>query len=103
MKYVRSARKGTIIKVPYNMISLILKTDLYKETIIPVKMEIGTFIGTCGFFLVLFLLYSRTFPVIAQAELKTIVKSSSTKYNKNLQYLDKKELSAIKKIKRKRK
>jgi molybdopterin-containing oxidoreductase family membrane subunit len=28
------------------------------------------FIGTIGFFFVLFLLYSRTFPVIAQAEIK---------------------------------
>ncbi len=67
----------------------------------PTFVEIGTFVGTCGFFLVLFLLYSRTFPVIAQAELKTIVKSSSTKYNKNLQYLDKEELVKLKKIKKK--
>jgi molybdopterin-containing oxidoreductase family membrane subunit len=32
--------------------------------------DIGIFIGTIGFFFVLFLLYSRTFPVIAQAEVK---------------------------------
>ena len=49
----------------------------------PSFVDIGIFVGTCGFFLVLFLLYARTFPVIAQAELKTIVKTSSSKYNKN--------------------
>ena len=48
----------------------------------PTYIEIGTFIGTCGFFLVLFLLYARTFPVIAQAEVKTILKSSGEKYKK---------------------
>ena len=48
---------------------------------IPIK-KIGIFIGTIGFFMVLFLLYSRTFPVIAQAELKTILKSSGDNYKK---------------------
>ncbi|MBJ60155.1 MAG: hydrogenase [Flavobacteriales bacterium] len=46
----------------------------------PTFVDIGIFVGSIGFFFVLFLLYSRTFPVIAQAELKTIVKSSSEKY-----------------------
>ena len=46
-------------------------------------VDLGIFIGTIGFFLVLFLIYARTFPVIAQAELKTIVKTKSSKYNKN--------------------
>jgi molybdopterin-containing oxidoreductase family membrane subunit len=32
----------------------------------PTFVDIGIFIGTIGFFFVLFLLYSRTFPVIAQ-------------------------------------
>jgi molybdopterin-containing oxidoreductase family membrane subunit len=32
------------------------------------------FLGTIGFFLFCFLLYARTFPVIAQAEVKTILK-----------------------------
>ena len=41
---------------------------------------LSIYIGTIGFFMVLFLLYSRTFPVIAQAELKTILKSSSDTY-----------------------
>ena len=46
----------------------------------PTFVDIGIYIGTIGFFMVLFLLYSRTFPVIAQAELKTILKSSSDTY-----------------------
>ena len=46
----------------------------------PTFVDIGIFIGTIGFFFVLFLLYSRTFPVIAQAEVKTILKSSGEKY-----------------------
>ncbi len=48
----------------------------------PTFVDIGIFIGTIGFFMVLFLLYSRTFPVIAQAELKTILKSSGDNYKK---------------------
>ena len=48
----------------------------------PTFVDIGIFIGTIGFFFVLFLLYSRTFPVIAQAEVKTILKSSGEKYKK---------------------
>ena len=42
----------------------------------PTFVDIGIFLGTIGFFFVLFLLYARTFPVIAQADLKTILKSS---------------------------
>ncbi|QFZ54244.1 molybdopterin oxidoreductase [Oceanihabitans sp. IOP_32] len=46
----------------------------------PTFVDIGTFIGTIGFFFVLFLLYARTFPIIAQAEVKTILKSSGQYY-----------------------
>jgi Ni/Fe-hydrogenase subunit HybB-like protein len=42
----------------------------------PSFVEVGIFVGTIGFFFTLFLLYARTFPVIAQAELKTILKTS---------------------------
>ncbi|NKI30642.1 NrfD/PsrC family molybdoenzyme membrane anchor subunit [Croceivirga thetidis] len=49
----------------------------------PTFVDIGIFIGTIGFFFVLFLLYSRTFPVIAQAEVKSILKSSGQRF-KNL-------------------
>ena len=48
----------------------------------PTFVDIGIFIGTIGFFFVLFLLYSRTFPVIAQAEVKSILKSSGDRYKK---------------------
>ncbi len=48
----------------------------------PTFVDIGIFIGTIGFFFVLFLLYARSFPVIAQAEVKTILKASSAKYKK---------------------
>ena len=46
----------------------------------PTFVDIGIFIGTIGFFFVLFLLYARTFPVIAQAEVKSILKSSGSKF-----------------------
>jgi molybdopterin-containing oxidoreductase family membrane subunit len=46
----------------------------------PTFVDIGIFIGTVGFFFVLFLLYARTFPVIAQAEIKTIMKGSGAGY-----------------------
>jgi molybdopterin-containing oxidoreductase family membrane subunit len=48
----------------------------------PTFVDIGIFIGTIGFFFTLFLLYARTFPVIAQAEVKSILKSSGEKYKK---------------------
>ena len=48
----------------------------------PTFVDIAIFIGTIGFFFVLFLLYARTFPVIAQAELKSILKSSGDNYKK---------------------
>jgi len=49
----------------------------------PTFVDIGIYIGTIGFFFVLFLLYARTFPVIAQAELKTILKSSGESFKKH--------------------
>ena len=50
----------------------------------PTWIEVGIFIGTIGFFFTAFLTFSRVFPVIAQSELKTIMKSSSKMYkNKN--------------------
>jgi molybdopterin-containing oxidoreductase family membrane subunit len=48
----------------------------------PTFVDIGIFIGTIGFFFTLFLLYARTFPVIAQAEVKSILKKSGEKYKK---------------------
>jgi Ni/Fe-hydrogenase subunit HybB-like protein len=49
----------------------------------PSFVDVGFFVGTIGFFFVLFLLYSRTFPVIAQAEMKTIVKTSGSQHKKH--------------------
>jgi len=48
----------------------------------PTFVDIGIFLGTIGFFFVLFLMYARTFPVVAQAEMKTILKSSGSEYKK---------------------
>ncbi len=48
----------------------------------PTFVDIGIFIGTVGFFFLLFLMYARTFPVIAQAEVKTILKSSGERYKR---------------------
>lgn len=48
----------------------------------PTFIDIGIFLGTNGFFVFLYLLYVKSFPVIAQAELKTILKSSGDNYKK---------------------
>ncbi len=48
----------------------------------PTFVDVGIFLGTFGFFFVLFLLYARTFPVIAQAEVKSILKSSGDNYKR---------------------
>ena len=46
------------------------------NTYTPSFIDIGIFIGTMGMFGTFFLLFTRFFPVIAQSELKTILKSS---------------------------
>ena len=48
----------------------------------PTFIDIGIFIGTIGMFFTFFLLFARFFPVIAQSELKSIVKSSGSEYKK---------------------
>ncbi len=52
------------------------------NTYTPSFIDVGIFVGTIGMFFVLFLLYSRTFPVIAQAELKSILKASGESQKK---------------------
>jgi len=52
------------------------------NTYSPSFIDVGIFVGTIGMFFTLFLLYSRTFPVIAQAELKSILKSSGEAHKK---------------------
>ncbi len=46
----------------------------------PTWVEVGIFVGTLGFFFTAFLTFARVFPVIAQSELKTIMKISSKAY-----------------------
>jgi molybdopterin-containing oxidoreductase family membrane subunit len=46
------------------------------STYTPSFIDVGIFVGTIGMFGMFFLLFSRYFPVIAQAELKTILKAS---------------------------
>ncbi len=48
----------------------------------PTYIEVGIFIGTIGLFFTCFLIFSRVFPVIAIAELKTIIKRTSNQYKK---------------------
>src|SRR5690606_27128158 len=49
----------------------------------PTFVDIGIYIGTIGFFFVLFLLYSRSFPVVSQAEVKTILKTSGDNHKRD--------------------
>lgn len=46
----------------------------------PTWVDIGVFVGTIGIFFVLFLMFTRFFPVLALNELKTILKSSGESY-----------------------
>jgi molybdopterin-containing oxidoreductase family membrane subunit len=48
----------------------------------PTFVDVGIFVGTIGFFFVLFLLYARTFPVVAQAEVKSILRSSGDNFKR---------------------
>ena len=50
----------------------------------PTFVDVSIYLGTIGFFFVLFLLYARTFPVVAQAEIKSILKSSGSNYKRAL-------------------
>ncbi|MFA8434505.1 MAG: NrfD/PsrC family molybdoenzyme membrane anchor subunit [Marinifilaceae bacterium] len=49
--------------------------SMYKPTLV----EVGIFIGTLGIFFTCFLLFIRVFPVIAIAEVKSVLKSSGEK------------------------
>ena len=52
----------------------------------PTFVDIGIFVGTIGMFFTFFLLFARFFPVIAQSELKSIVKSSGSEWKKKGQH-----------------
>ena len=47
----------------------------------PTWVEIGLFVGTIGLFFTLFLLFTRVAPVVAIAEVKSILKSSGDQYS----------------------
>jgi len=49
----------------------------------PTFIDIGLYIGTIGIFFTLFLLFARAFPVIAQAETKSILKLAGSQYYNN--------------------
>ena len=51
----------------------------------PTFVDIGLFLGTIGIFFVLFLLYSRVFPVLALNEVKTILRTTGESQLKQLQ------------------
>jgi molybdopterin-containing oxidoreductase family membrane subunit len=48
----------------------------------PTWVDVGIFIGTLGIFFTLYLLFSRSFPVIAIAETKSILKQSGDGWKK---------------------
>jgi molybdopterin-containing oxidoreductase family membrane subunit len=47
---------------------------------VPTWVEIGLFVGTMGLFFTLFLVFTRVAPVIAVAEVKSILKSAGDQY-----------------------
>jgi molybdopterin-containing oxidoreductase family membrane subunit len=47
---------------------------------VPTWVEIGIFLGTIGLFFTLYLIFVRTAPVVAVAEVKSILKSSGDQY-----------------------
>tara|TARA_Y100000385_G_C13061670_1_gene624715 strand:+ start:97 stop:1563 length:1467 start_codon:yes stop_codon:yes gene_type:complete len=49
---------------------------------VPTWVEIGIFLGTLGLFFTLYLLFTRVAPVVAVAEVKSILKSSGDQYVK---------------------
>ena len=46
----------------------------------PTWVEVGLFIGTLGLFFTLYLIFARTAPVVAVAEVKSILKSAGDQY-----------------------
>ncbi len=64
---------------------VIIVTSLYRDYLpsswvdyYPSWVEVGIYVGTIGLFFTLFLLFARGFPVIAIAEVKSILKSSGS-------------------------
>jgi molybdopterin-containing oxidoreductase family membrane subunit len=51
----------------------------------PTFIDIGVYIGTIGIFFTMFLLFARVFPVIAQAETKSILREAGSQLYNNEQ------------------
>ncbi|MCB0515409.1 MAG: NrfD/PsrC family molybdoenzyme membrane anchor subunit [Chitinophagales bacterium] len=66
---------------------VIIVTSLHRDYIpsswlyyTPTWVEVAIFVGTIGIFMTLFLLFAKYFPVVAIAEVKSILKSSGDQY-----------------------
>ena len=60
----------------------------------PTWVEVGLFLGSLGLFFTLFLIFVRVAPVVAIAEIKSILKSSGDQYTENFEeYHHKKQFS----------
>ena len=61
----------------------------------PTIWEIGFYVGTFGLFFTCFFLFSKYFPVIAIAEIKSVLKTTGENYKKEMEELDKKDLDTF--------
>jgi len=66
---------------------VIIVTSLHRDYIpsswsyySPTWVEVGIFVGTIGIFMTCFLIFCRTLPVVAIAEVKSILKTSGDQY-----------------------
>ena len=69
---------------------VIIMTSLHRDYLpsswlmyTPTKIEFGILIGMFGVFFTLFFLFAKVFPVVAMAEVKSIMRSSSDTYRKD--------------------
>jgi molybdopterin-containing oxidoreductase family membrane subunit len=61
---------------------------------VPTWVEIGIFLGTLGLFFTLFLIFVRVAPVVAIAEIKSILKSAGDQYvEEQTDYIKEKQFS----------
>ncbi len=63
----------------------------------PTRIEVGIYVGTLGIFMTLFLLFARFFPVVAIAEVKSILKVSGNNYREG-QYNELKDSEVYKEV-----
>lgn len=84
---------------------VIIVTSLHRDYIpsswtyySPTWVEIGLFVGTIGIFMTLFLIFARFLPVVAIAEVKSILKTAGDQYLAKYDEEDRKEREAKKDI-----